>query len=209
MDLENTGKEWREEAPLLSAMDKKDPFTVPDNYFTDLQNNITSRCLIEDARFRNEEEFTVPAGYFDSLVEQTEGRIAEQTVRSLVSSPGLTVPDEYFSTLHQSIVARTSKAVAPAEAVVRPLRSNWFKYAAAACVTAILGSVLIFSNQDNSFESGLSRIPDQDIINYLQMHSDVGDTPLILESLGQNVNLSDISSDISDAELEEYISTTL
>jgi hypothetical protein len=209
MDLENTGKEWMEEAPLLSAMDKKNPFTVPDNYFSSLEHDIRSRCVVEDARFENDEEFTVPAGYFDSLIQQTESRIAEQTIRDLAPTPGFSVPEGYFSNLQQNILASTAETAAPAEAVIKPIRSNWLRYAAAACLTAVLGSVLIFSNRESSFESSLSRIPEQEIINYLQMHSDIGDTPVILESLGQNVNLTDISSDVSDAELEEYISTTL
>jgi len=209
MDLENIGKEGMEEAPLLSAMDKKNPFSVPDEYFSNLKDHITSRCLIEDARFNNEEEFSVPAGYFESLIDQTESRISEQAIRDLAPTSGFIIPEGYFNTLPQRILASAAGASKPAEAIVKPIRSNWLKYAAAACLTAILGSVLIFSNREDSFESGLSRIPDQEIINYLQIHSDVGDTPMILESLGQNVNLTDISSDISDDELEEYISTTL
>ena len=209
MDLENTGKEWMEEAPLLSAMNKTNPFNVPDDYFSSLGSIIQSRCLIEDARFNNVEEFTVPAGYFDSLIQQTESRVAEQTIRELAPTAGFSVPEEYFSNLQHRILASATGAFKPAQALIKPIRSNWLRYAAAACVTAALGSVLIFGNRENSFESSLSSIPDQEIINYLQMHSDVGDTPMILENLGQNVNLTDISSDISDAELEDYISTTL
>ncbi|NEU07766.1 hypothetical protein GZH53_05535 [Flavihumibacter sp. R14] len=209
MDLENTGNDWMEEAPLLSATDKKNPFTVPENYFSNLENDIRSRCVIEDSRFSNEEEFPVPADYFESLIQQTESRIAEEVIRGYAPSSGFTVPEGYFTTLQQNILAGTTVPAKPAEALIRPIRTNWIRYAAAACVTVVLGSVLIFNNQKDTFEAGISHIPDQEIINYLQIHSDIGDTPMILESLGQNVNLTDLSGDISDAELEEYISTSL
>ena len=206
MDLENTGNEWMREAPLLSATDKKNPFSLPDDYFNNLELNIRARCVIEDARFQNEEEFKVPAGYFDSLIQETESRIAEQNIREIAPTAGFSLPDGYFENLQHRISESTSK---PVEAVIKPIRAGWIKYAAAACVTAVLGSLLIFNKAEESFESKLSRVPEQELINYLQMHSDIGDTPIILENLGQNVNLADISSDISDAELEEYISTTL
>ena len=206
MDLENTDNEWMKEAPLLSSTDRKNPFAIPGDYFNNLELNIRARCLIEDARFKNEEEFSVPTGYFDSLIQETESRIAEQNIREIAPTAGFSLPEGYFEQLQYRISESTSQ---PVEATIKPIRSNWIRYAAAACVTAVLGSLLIFNNAEESFESKLSRIPEQELINYLQMHSDIGDTPMILENLGQNVNLTDISSDISDAELEEYISTTL
>ena len=55
----------------------------------------------------------------------------------------------------------------------------------------------------------MGKIPEQEIINYLQMNSDVGDTPAILENLSQNVTLTDFNTDISSEEMELYINTTL
>ena len=209
MDLENTGKDWRHEAPLLAAMDKKNPLTVPENYFNTLKENIIARCLIEEARFNEEDEFAVPADYFDSLPSQIESRISEENIRALAPADGFTVPEGYFTSLQQQILAKTKTVEDPVETVIKPIRSNWIKYAAAACFTVVLGSVLIFKSQNTGFESQLSSIPDQEIINYLQVHSDMSDTPMILESLAQTVNLSDRVDDLSEDELEEYINTTL
>lgn len=209
MDLENTGKDWKDEAPLLAAMDRKNPLTVPENYFNTLKGNILSRCLIEDARFNNEDEFTVPAGYFDSLPSQIQSRIAEETIRDLAPADGFTVPEGYFSSLQQRILAKTETIEEPVETFIKPIKSNWIRYAAAACVTLVLGTALIFNSQNTSFESQLSSIPDQEIINYLQVHSDMSDTPMIIESLTQTVNLNDRVGDLSEDELEEYINTTL
>ena len=209
MDLENTGKDWKEEAPLLAAMDRTKPLTVPDNYFNTLKDNIIARCLVEDSRFNNEDECPIPEGYFNNLRSQIESRIAEETVRELVPADGFTVPDGYFTSLQERILAKTKTVEEPAETIIKPIKSNWFKYAAAACVTLVLGSVLIFNNQDASFESQLSHIPDQEIINYLQTHSDLSDTPVIMESSMQTVNLNDKVNGFSDDELEDYINTTL
>lgn len=209
MDLDNTGKEWMEEAPSLAAMDRNHPFTVPENYFIGLKSDILSRCVIEDARFSNEDEFTVPADYFESLPLQIVAGIAEQNIRTVAPADGFTVPENYFSGLEQRILEKTKSNNKTGESLIKPIRSNWLRYAAAACVTLVLGSVLIFNNQKSSIESQLGSIPDQEIINYLQIHSDISDTPLIIESLSQNVNLANIGNEITDAEIEDYINTTL
>lgn len=209
MDLDNTGKEWMEEAPSLAAMDRKHPFAVPENYFIGLKADILSRCVIEDARFSNEEEFTVPADYFETLPLQIEAGIAEQNIRTIASADGFTVPGNYFSGLKQNILEKTKTNNQPDKSLIKPIRSNWLRYAAAACVTLVLGSVLIFNNQKDSIESQLGSIPDQEIINYLQIHTDMADIPLIMESLSQNVNLTNIGNEITDAEIEDYINTTL
>jgi hypothetical protein len=211
MDLENTGKDdWMDEAPLLSAMNRKNPFTVPQDYFSELPSLISTRCLIEDHRFSEAEEFTVPEGYFDSLSSQIEGRIAEENLRSMITEDGFTVPPDYFSGLEQRILAKTQRREETVQPFIKPIRSqkSWIQYAAAACVTVILGSVLVFNNQNKSIESRIGEIPEQEIINYLQLHSDMGDTPVIMESVG-NVNMGNIGSDVSEAQLEEYINTTL
>jgi hypothetical protein len=211
MDLENTGNDWMNEAHLLSAIDRKNPFTVPENYFNQLNADIISRCRIEEARFSDQDEFAVPTGYFESLSSEIESRITEEAIRSLAAGDGFTVPADYFSELKERIMAKakTETSLKAVDTVVKPLRSNWVKYAAAASVTVVLGTVLLLNSQNNSIDSQLGRIPDQEIINYLQAHSDMGDTPIIMENLSQNVNLSDIDMDISESELEEYINTTL
>lgn len=210
MDLENTGKDdWMNEAPLLSSMEKKNPFTVPQNYFNDLPAMISARCLIEDNRFAEADEFAVPDGYFETLTSQIEARIAEENLRGMIPGDGFTVPENYFSGLQQRILAKTQVEEDVFQPVIKPIRSqkSWIQYAAAACVTVILGSVLVFNNQNNNIESRIGEIPEQEIINYLQLHSDMGDTPVIMESIS-NVNMGDIGSDVTEAELEEFINNT-
>lgn len=207
MDLENTPKDWMEKAPLLAATGRKNPFKVPQNYFNGLEENIQSRVALEDLRFDNEDEFSVPAGYFESLPLQIEGRIAGRNIRDLVPSDGFTVPEGYFSKLEESILTKAFGQKSH-KTSIRPIRPSWLKYAAAACITLILGSVLIFNNQNSSIESRLGKIPEQEIISYLEIHSDMGDTPLIMESL-REINLSAVGSDVSEADIEEYINTTL
>ena len=209
MELENTGNEWMNEAPQLLATDKKNPFTVPENYFSELKANIHSRCVIEDARFSEEEEFSVPEGYFESLSTQISDRIAEENIRALAPADGFTVPADYFTGLEQRILAKVRTDDKNDKVIIKPIRSNWVRYAAAASVTVVLGSLLVFNNQNKSIDSQLSSLPDQEIISYLQMHSDMGDTPEIMEGFSQSVNLIEMDTDISDAELEEYINTTL
>ena len=209
MDLENTDNEWMKEAPILAAMDRNTAFTVPDDYFIGLKTTTLSRCAVEDVRFTAGDDFAVPADYFESLPAQIQARIAEESIRSKVTSDGFTVPQEYFDGLSQRILAKTTNVQEPLETQIKPIRSSWLRYAAAASITLVLGSILIFNSQKSDFESQLGSIPDQEIINYLQIHTDISDTPLIIESLSQTGNLTNIGNEITDDEIEDYINTTL
>lgn len=209
MDLENNSEDWMAEAPLLSVMVKKNPFSVPENYFNELEEQIKLRCALENVRSNDGDVFKVPANYFESLSVQIESRIAEHNIRSLAPTDGFKVPEEYFDTLEKRILTKTLSDPKDVRGSIISIRSNWIKYAAAACITLVVGSLVIFDSQNNSVESQLGRIPEQEMVSYLQMHSDMGDTPLIMETANQNINLTTIVNDMSDAELEEYINNTL
>ena len=208
MDLENTGKNWEDEAPLLAGMKVKNPFTVPENYFAELGTQVNSLRIVEDARFNNEDEFTVPENYFEGLISEIEIRVAEQNIQKIASTDGFSVQINYFSNLPQIITEQINTNNQPPKAVVKQISANFLKYAAAACVTLVLGSVIVFNNQNKTLDSKMDKLSDQEIVNYLQMNSDIGDTPLIIESLSLNSNMA-LGDSFTEAELEKYIDTTL
>ena len=208
MDLENTGKNWEDEAPLLAGMKVKNPFTVPENYFAELGTQVNSLRIVEDARFNDEDEFKVPEHYFEGLISEIETRVAEQNIQKIASTDGFSVQKNYFSNLPQIIIKQINTNTQPPRAVVKQISANFLKYAAAACVTLVLGSVIIFNSQNKTLDSKMDKLSDQEIVNYLQMNSDIGDTPLIIESLSLNSNMA-LGDSFSEAELEKYIDTTL
>lgn len=203
MELNNRDKDWQKDTPNLAAAGKKIPFTVPSGYFDDLSAKLKARVLIESVRFGNTEEFPLPENYFEQLPGRISERISLENIRA-IPSEGFTVPDDYFSTLTARINSRVEEPPLKQKRTIRNLFNSWIGYSAAACITLVTASVIYFNSTSYVVGHELSRIPDQEIINYLQVHSTAYDTPYIIENLNTE-KLEQVSSDISEDELEQYI----
>jgi hypothetical protein len=68
----------------------------------------------------------------------------------------------------------------------------------------VIGSVVYLNMKSDNISSDLSNIPDQEIINYLQIHSTVNDNQYIIENLSDE-GLQQVSNDVSSQEIEQYI----
>jgi hypothetical protein len=201
MKLNDLDREWEKEAPALAAMGRVNPFSVPSDYFESLSNNLTSRALIESARFENEEEFSIPKGYFEQLEKQIKAKLAIENINRLDPYNGFSIPDDYFSNLSQTIEEKIGQ-----QRVVKKknIFKSWISYSAAACITMIIGSIAYLNLKSDNITSDLSNIPDQEIINYLQIHSTVNDNQYIIENLSDE-GLQQVSNDVSSQEIEQYI----
>ncbi|WP_207422721.1 hypothetical protein [Desertivirga brevis] len=244
MDLNNINEDWKKEAPILAAMEAANPFTVPDNYFSDSKEQISARLTIEsltggmkdgaftvpEGYFNNlneqinlrlkleelagdpaENGFTLPEGYFETLGSNIESRIA---IEELTASNGnaFTVPDNYFEDLQGRILARTSETKPGKTVKIRRLSGSWFQYAAAACITVMIGTGIFLNyskKQDSDIASALSQVPDQEIVNYLEVNSTTGDAEVIAEHLLQTGTQPQLESGFSDQEIEQYLETSL
>lgn len=187
-------------------------FTVPENYFAEMQANLQSHINITAAQENIPGDFTVPENYFDDLQQQITSRVAVEGI--LNGQPeGFSVPENYFDNLQNAITAKISK---PAE-VKRPrgivhqmVTSGVFKYATAACFTLAIGATLLFRQMESPLaihnrsyiHKALSNVPDEDIINYLQLHMDAADTRGVMEEAAQ-INTGDVNAD----DLKNYLST--
>ncbi|WP_207532785.1 hypothetical protein [Desertivirga arenae] len=244
MDLNNINEDWKKEAPILAAMEAANPFTVPDNYFTDSQEQISARLAIESltggmkdgafavpegyfdnlneqiiARLKLEEHaedgtengFTLPEGYFDELSGNIYSRILLDEIPGLKDN-SYTIPDNYFESLQGRILAKTTEASEEKTAKIRRLSVPWLQYAAAACVTVMIGTGIFLNyskKQDSDINSALSKVPDQEIVHYLEVNSTTGDGEVIAEHLLQTGKQPDINSEFSDQEIEQYLETSL
>lgn len=129
-----------------------------------------------------------------------------ENIRTLALSEGFTVPEGYFAELSGQINSKleeSSKRATP----VRRLLTSWVSYAAAACITVMIASGIYFSSNSYKFNQQLSEVPDQEILNYLQVYSTAGDTPFIIENLNTD-QLEAVIQDVSSEELELYINST-
>lgn len=196
MELRDSDKEWQKDAPVLASIGRDNPFTVPAGYFESLTEQVKAQTFIESKRFNVQDEFSIPENYFIGLTQRIQSRIAIENKLNQKSEQGFSVPDEYFVNLNNRIQSRIGKK-----------KSYWFSYAAAACITMIIGSVIYFNSSYYTISRELSDVSDQEIINYLQIHTTVSDNQYIIDHLNTE-ELQQVNNDISAQELELYINNT-
>jgi len=164
--------------------------------------------------------YGVPEGYFDQLPGQVLQRI-----RSLEADPvqeelselspllaaaprqmPLSAPEGYFDSLSTRIMAGISQAQeAPARVIPIRSRRRYYSWAVAASLLVLVGLSTMFLLRRNtgagSFEAQLASVPDQEIVDYLQSHTDAFDNEAILSSVS-NVEIADelpkISTNLND-----------
>jgi len=205
MKTENSDKEWLEEAPTLAKISRENPFSVPSAYFDSLKETLNTLAKLESARFENEEEFKLPENYFNQLAGMIEDRIAIHTIQNLAPSEGFKVPDAYFTSLAERINLKIEEKKAPAK--LKNMFPSWIRYSAAASLVFVIGISLYFNSSSYVFNQQLSKVPDQEIINYLQFHSTVNDNQYLIENITED-GLQQVSNDVSEEDIEQYINST-
>ncbi len=206
MELNDRDIDLQKDAPTLAAIGKAIPFTVPAGYFENLSDIVSSRVHIESMRFKDADGFKVPEQYFEKLTSRIEHSVAVENIKALVPSDGFGLPDSYFEDLSARINLRLESPL-KTETPVRRLLTSWISYAAAACITAMIATGIYFNSDSYNFNQQLSEVPDQEIINYLEVHSTAGDTPFIIETLNPD-ELEKVNPDVSADDLEQYINST-
>ena len=207
---------------VLLAVNENSPIEmqgseVPAGYFDGLADSIMSRINASSdddispllANLKGIRVFDTPEGYFESVPEAIMGKIrineAEDEVSPLLD--GLKnirvyeVPAGYFNELPGTILKKIS---GPAKVVTMQKRPSFFRYAAAAAITGILG-ISLFSVFDNkktadpepisvaskvNLDEGLSNVSDNDIVNYLKESGMDVDAALVA-SVSDEGNLPD------------------
>jgi len=102
-DLEN--REWLNEYPSLKQVNANNPFTVPDGYFNELGERVTSAIAIDVLKNKMPlSGFVVPRNYFEELSDNIQSRIILDN--TLGSDTGFTVPENYFEELSANIQSR-------------------------------------------------------------------------------------------------------
>ena len=201
----NSDKDWLKEAPSLAVISKKNPFSFPPAYFESLNENLNTLAKLENARFENEEEFKLPENYFNQLAGRIEDRLAINTIQNLAPSEGFKVTDAYFTSLAERINFKIEEK--KATATLKNMFPSWIRYSAAASIVFVIGISLYFNSSSYTFNQQLSKVPDQDIINYLQFHSTVNDTQYLIDNITED-GLQQVSNDVSEEDIEQYINNT-
>ncbi len=176
----------REDVNDFSEMDdsflqglKKNPFSVPDNYFGELQQHTLSITKI--IGLKEEASFKVEEAYFDSL----ENQILAQ-INIPANNNNFSVPADYFDTLSDKIIEKVeSQQTEKQQAKV--IKMPFIKYAAAA-VTLLATTFGVYNysginpSEETVISNKLSEIPNQEILDYLSTYSDTNDIILTIEN---------------------------
>ena len=117
------------------------------------------------------------------------------------------VPEGYFDTLSDRIADRIAQeSKTPAGWRIVPM---WTRYAAAACLTFVLGITLyLHLKQQTPNNLNWNEIPDQAIVSYLESNLEDADTELIFEQLSPEQQTVEIKN-YNQQDLETYLNQNL
>ena len=197
-NLENN--DWKTDAPRLAAMDKKNPFAVPDGYFENVNGNIATAIFLDKLKQEtNDQYFEVPQNYFGDLTERIETNISLSELPKAGNT--FAVPANYFETLQDRITERISTSEPKKAAKIVPLwRRSIVKYASAACFI-LMASFGAYFYQNSA--SSTSAQTAADLANE-QLLYDIDESTIIEHLEAQNTTASKTTS-ASDTEMENYI----
>jgi len=108
MNSERGNREWLNDYMSLKQVNPNNPFAVPDGYFDELEQQITSYIKLNELKSNSPSNgFAVPENYFDELSDNINARIAIEEATDKEAT-GFTVPEGYFDELSQNIQSRVT-----------------------------------------------------------------------------------------------------
>lgn len=106
MNSERGNREWLNDYMSLKQVNPNNPFTVPNGYFDELEQQIVSYIKLDELKNGSPSNgFSVPENYFDELSNNINARIAIEEAADKEAT-GFTVPKGYFDELSQNIQSR-------------------------------------------------------------------------------------------------------
>ncbi len=221
-EASSAGEELEILSPLLSRLEKKELFTEPVGYFSELPGNLVAE--LQALRFVNDE--LEKTGLEKNEFEKTELdkndplEVLSPLMNGLKNKQAYTVPEGYFDTLVPTLLARVNREGAKVVSMNRGRIRVWMKYAVAAALTGLLVTAGIrvyhhdekppVASGESNMTNNLAKISDQEILNYLENQNEQNEP---LSEAGTNstatldINDSDVKDflgGVPDAELQQY-----
>jgi hypothetical protein len=211
-------------SPVLAKMEKVNVFSVPEEYFTGLEEKIATTVFLQQDKKTAFQK--VPDGYFDSLSNRILSKIkneeesAAEEIKSI--SPALhylkeenvfEAPQGYFDDLSSRILHKIHSE----KGKVVSMRSGkkWWKYAAAAIVAGIIATFsLVFFNTQNK-NTPASKIATSEMPAYMQLANQYKTTKEINQGIAsltddeiasyleKNTNILDVETLINNTDTKE------
>lgn len=150
-------------SPFLAGIEKANVFSVPNDYFNELAERITTYTILnknENINVSKPETLKVPEGYFDTLsdnilakIKRSEAETTEEELRqlspllySLKDKNVFTTPAGYFENLSNNVLNKLNHKSTKIVSINKV--KTWWKYAAAAVITGAIAisSLEIFNS---------------------------------------------------------------
>lgn len=206
--------------PLLRKSLERNPFLVPEDYFSTLREEIILKKRIVKL---GEPSFVVSPTYQKALRQDILTKISENELKTLVPTKNPAVPPGYFEDLQKRILNRTTKvdidgndeSYEEHDKTIqgKPSRRlgirKWIPYVAAASITiavalfTILEGVKLPNGNSLDYFAQVEEIPTEEIINYLAFYTEAGDLQYLSEQL--NDRSTNITNNIPSQEIEAYL----
>ncbi len=106
MNSERGNREWLNEYMSLKQVNPENPFTVPEGYFDESEQQIVSFIKLDALKTGAPSQgFTMPENYFEELSDNIHSRINIEEALDKEAT-GFEVPEGYFENLSQQIQSR-------------------------------------------------------------------------------------------------------
>jgi len=225
----------KEKYQSLPEVLRVNPFSVPDGYFTDLQERTLTQCGLADT-FKNTWE--IPNDYFEQLTEKISVKVQEQKLKDMITESGFSTPDGYFENAQLRLLLRqklmdqgansgftvpegyfeeqynriTDRVYDKQDTRIKKIGSRkWVGYAAAACIAfaiGVFGVTKMITEHNTPPSNHLVSVSDQEIFNYLELYGSDQDITYISEQLNE-FDEPIIDAGISEEDIEAYLNHTL
>ena len=208
MSQEKLNNDWMQDFPAIKSVGNGNPFSTPENYFDNLINQTVAQQTVSEVENLNNNGFNIPEGYFEKLADNIGSRLNLELIKPQTDAKiGMSVAPDYFETSKNKILELTADSQTQKN-IFSLFPKSFFKYAAAAAVIFVLGVGLYLNKASNNINSRIERIPEAEIINYLQVNSESVDDASIIENLEESGSIK-IDQSISEDDIKQYINTTL
>jgi hypothetical protein len=199
-----TGNSVEEElaglSPFLSTIKREMPFSVPQNYFEELSDNVLQSAKAID--FVNDKAENIPA-----------------LLKGLKDKNVYTTPLDYFENFSDSVLSKIKNEPKKAKVISIGSRKTWLRVAAAAIVVGLISTIGYYTLNKSSQPTvsdpiaALSKVSDDEMNNYLQNQYSLIMSDSVITNTASPLASIDMSSDgtndllstISDDELKQYL----
>lgn len=200
---------------------KRNPFTVPQGYFSMLKEETLLKTKIQKL---GKSSFITPRDYQKVLNRDILTKVKETRLKNAFPSEGFNVPPSYFDNLQNRILEKTALSDKKSKSLYnqndytsrhRTLNwsaaaRKWIPYATAASIAfaialfAIFGELTLPNNRPGiDYSKQVDQISSEEIINYLASFSETDDIHYLSDQLSDR-SLT-IVDQMPSQEIEDYL----